>query len=64
MLKFKVVIRTNFGELEVEGETVNMMLSSLASAPEEGRNIDNNEWMRKAKFEARGIVNTKQSGSE
>ena len=47
-----------------EVETPNMVLSSFASALEEGRNIVNNEWVRKAKFEARGIANTKQSGAE
>ncbi|MGD0477686.1 MAG: hypothetical protein ABSB29_05910 [Nitrososphaerales archaeon] len=29
MLKFKVVIRTNFGELEVEGETVKELRDGL-----------------------------------
>ncbi len=30
MAKFKVVIRTNFGELEVEGETVKELRDGLA----------------------------------
>ena len=29
MVKFKVVIRTNFGELEVEGETVKELKDGL-----------------------------------
>ncbi len=30
MLKFKVIIRTNFGELEVEGETVKELRDGLS----------------------------------
>ena len=47
MVKFKVVIRTNFGELEVEGETVKELKDGLR---EMGFSVEQTDALLKTKL--------------